>query len=330
MKTLNSCELSIVVSVYNEQDNISVIANKLTEVLTEIKTSYEIIFVNDGSKDCSYNKLLDISSTSSNIKVIDFSRNFGHEAAMIAGIDKSCGENIICMDCDLQHPPDMIPQMLDLSKQGYDIITMIRTKRTDRSCCYNFFSRLFYKVINSLSRVKIVENASDFFLISKKVANVLKNDYRERTRFLRGIIQIVGFKTTSLEYQAADRYSGSSKYSYPKLISLSLSAILSFSKKPLRLGIVSGAIFLIISVVLLIISIIMWLTSRPISNTMLIIMVISIFAGLQLLVSGIIGQYIGLIFDEIKRRPIYTIENMINFEENSTNKLHQLQSPCSK
>ncbi|MDD4141459.1 MAG: glycosyltransferase family 2 protein [Bacteroidales bacterium] len=308
-----SCNLSIVISVYNEQDNIKLMAEKVTEILKDSPLSYEIIFVNDGSHDNSYNELLAIAGTSPNIKVINFSRNFGHEAAMIAGIDKSNGEKIICMDCDLQHPPKLIPKMIEEADKGYDIITMVRTKRTDSSHFYNFFSKLFYKIINRMSRVKMTENASDFFLISKDVAEILRNDYRERTRFLRWIIQMVGFNKTNLEYQADDRHSGTSKYSLSKLITLSFSAILSFSKTPLRLGIISGIFFLLVSFILLISYIVMWIIGQPVHSSAIIILVITIFAGVQLLVSGFIAQYVGLIFDEVKKRPIYTIKDTINF-----------------
>ncbi len=310
---LLSC--SIVISVYNEQAGIRDFYEELIRNTSADNVLYEYIFINDGSTDNSLSLLSDIASKDKRVKVISFSRNFGHEAAMIAGIDHSKSDVIICMDSDLQHPPAMIGRMLEKYKEGFDVVNMVRMKREDAGFMKKISSKLFYHFINKIASIKISENASDFFLVSKKVADVLRTNYRERTRFLRGIIQLMGFNKTTLEYVAQKRIAGNSKYSFFKLFALSFSAISSLSKLPLQLGIVFGMIFIFISVVLFIYSLIMWILETPISGYTTLIMFMSAFAGIQLFILGIIGQYIGYVFDEIKGRPIYVIDNIIENKE---------------
>jgi dolichol-phosphate mannosyltransferase len=306
---------SIVASVYNEEEGIKSFYNSLSETLKVLSYPYEIIFVNDGSRDDSLELLKAIASEDNTVKVINFSRNFGHEAAMLAGIDYSSGDAVICMDSDLQHPPSIIPDMLKKKNEGYDVVNMVRTLRKDAGFFQKINSKLFYIFINKISSAKLAENASDFFMISRKVCKILKTDYRERTRFLRGIIQLVGFKKTTLAYIAKERETGESKYSFFKLLSLSFTAISSFSKFPLQLGIVTGIVFGLISVVLIIYSIIMWILESPISGYTTLIVFLCAFAGIQLFVIGVIGQYISYIFDEVKARPIYIVESLYNFME---------------
>jgi len=176
-------------------------------------------------------------------------------------------------------------------------------------------SKLFYKFINGISSVKLAENASDFFLISQKVCKILRNDYRERTRFLRGIIQLVGFKKTAIEYIAPKRIAGKSKYSFFKLLKLSFTAVSSFSKLPLQLGIITGLIFSAISLILIVFSIIMWILEKTIPGYTTLIIFMSAFAGIQLFVTGLIGQYISYVFDEVKGRPSYIVDEIYNFKD---------------
>jgi dolichol-phosphate mannosyltransferase len=312
-QTNNQLDCSVVVSVYNEQEGIENFYLTLVAVLNTMSINYEIIMVDDGSSDQTFTILNVLAKDYKSMKIITFSKNFGHEAAMVAGIDYALGKVVICMDSDLQHPPDMIPKMLQKYREGYQIINMVRSKRANESWRQQFFSGLFYKLLNKMSKIKIAENASDFFLISHRVASILRTDYRERTRFLRGIIQIVGFSKTILEYEAPQRLAGKSKYSFFKLLKLFFTAISSFSKIPLLLGIITGLIFIFISVILLLYSLIMWILERPLSGYTLIIFFLCAFTGIQLFIIGILGQYIGNLFDEIKGRPIYVIEKMENF-----------------
>lgn len=300
--------LSIVVSVYNEQDALELFEKTISTILKDLPYKTEVLFVNDGSVDNSKTILNVLASKNKNIRVLHFSRNFGHEAAMIAGIDKAKGDAIICMDSDCQHPPACIPEMVETYLKGYDSISMVRTSRSDGKGLNKLSSKLFYKLLNKISPVNFHENASDFFLVSKAVASVLKNDFRERTRFLRGIIQIVGFNNTTLEYKAEDRLAGESKYSFYKLLVLSMSAIVSFSKIPLHLGLIAGIVFSFISGGVSLYSFVMYLYGDvPPGYTTLVIFISFSFALMFFLI-GIIGVYIGYLFEESKQRPIYIIE----------------------
>ena len=192
-----SLQISIVISVFNEEEVLERSAAAFSHIMKSHDYNYELIFVNDGSKDNSLALLKQIAKEYSHVKVINFSRNYGHEAAMLAGIDQSIGECVICMDADLQHPPEMIPHMIGKFRGGADILTMIRTKNPDSSFFKSVTSKLFYYLLNKVSGQNFDINASDFFLISKRVADVLKTQFREQSRFLRGFIQIVGCASVS-------------------------------------------------------------------------------------------------------------------------------------
>lgn len=308
-------ELSIICPVYNESACIDAFYQSLRQTLEQLGTSYEIVFVNDGSTDNSLEILRERVLVDEHVRILNFARNFGHEAGMIAGIDYSRGDAIICMDSDLQHPTEMIPSMVQRWREGFDIVNMVRTRREDDKPLHRFSSAMFYKLVNLISDVKIAENASDFFLISRQVAQVLKTDYRERTRFLRGLIQLVGYKRTTLEYVAAPRMAGESKYSFWKLLKLSFSAISSSSKMPLQIGIFAGLFFVLLSVLLIVYSVVMWVLKTPVSGYTTLIVFMCAFAGIQLLVTGMMGLYIGYIFDEVKGRPIYVVKEVVDYEK---------------
>ena len=233
-------KLSVVVSVYNEEKALREFYKETNKILEQIKKSgweHELIFVNDGSSDNSLSILEELAKEDHDVKLISFSRNFGHEAAMIAGIDHSTGDGIICMDADLQHPPECIPQIIEKFSAGYEVINMVRTKNKSAGLVKNITSSGFYWLINHISDVHFEPNASDFFAISSHVAQVLKDNYREKVRFLRGYVQNVGFKKTNIEYEARARVAGESKYSIKKLFIFSINTILCFSNMPLKLGI---------------------------------------------------------------------------------------------
>ncbi|GAB1416391.1 glycosyltransferase family 2 protein [Paludibacter sp.] len=304
-------KLSIVVSIFNEEQVIDLFYN---ELIKHIPTNYhyELIFVNDGSTDNSHQVIASITSINSNVKLIQFSRNYGHEAAMLAGIDFSTGDLIICMDGDLQHPPSVIPDMLDIyEKENIDIINLIRKQNT------SILSSFFYKLVNSISSFNIEANASDFFLITKRIAHILKTNFRERVRFLRGYIQMIGFKKTTLPYDVGRRAKGKSKYSFFKLFSLSFTAISTLSKLPLKLGIIIGTISGLFGIALTIYSIVMKIIQQPVSGYTTIVVFLSLMFSVQFIILGVIGEYIGFLFDEHKKRPIYIIESTTNFNHNN-------------
>ena len=311
-----SKKLSLVVSVYNEEKALQRFYDESVKVAESLLSwSYEIIFVNDGSTDGSLSILEKLAGENVNVRVVDFSRNFGHEAAMIAGIDYATGDAIVCMDADLQHPPKAIPEIVEKMEGGYDVVSMIRTKNDGAGIIKKITSKAFYGVLNMMSKSKFEPDSSDFFAISKKVADVLRNDYREKVRYLRGFVQNVGFNKTTLEFEAGKRVAGESKYSISKLIKFSVNAICSFSDLPLKLGIYTGSFVGVAGLILMLYSIInKFINDAPSGYTTIVVALCFLFAVL-LFVVGIIGQYISILFFEIKDRPIYIVNKVLNEEE---------------
>lgn len=307
-------KISIVVSVYNEELSLQKFYEVMISVVKNAVWDYELIFVNDGSSDKSLDLLTEFAGKNSKVKVVNFSRNFGHEAAMIAGIDYAEGDGIVCMDADLQHPPEIIPEIIGKFEDGYDVISMIRTKNADAGFLKRLTSGGFYKVLNLLSPVKFEENSSDFFAITKVVADVLRKDYRERVRYLRGFVQSVGFPRTTLEFEARKREAGESKYNLRKLIKFSLNTLCTFSDLPLKLGIYSGCVVALFGIILMIYTIVCKIVSDvPMGYSTIIVALCFLFA-VTLIVIGIIGEYISILFTEIKERPIYIVRNVIQGE----------------
>ena len=298
--------LTVVVSVYNEEAALPLCHERLTEVLRESGRDYTLLFVNDGSRDRSAEILDRFAAEDTRVRVLHFSRNFGHEAAMIAGIDYAEGA-VICMDADLQHPPQCIPAILAKLDEGFDVISMVRTANRSAGIIKNITSSAFYGVMNALSGTRFEKNASDFFAVSARAAEVLRRDYRERVRFLRGYVQSLGFRSTALQYEAAERAAGQSKYSLAKLFRFSMNTIMSFSDLPLRLGIYAGIASGLLGLILLIYSIVMKVRiGAPAGYTTIIVVICFMFAVLFLIL-GIMGQYIGVLFEEVKGRPIYIV-----------------------
>ena len=310
-----SKKISIIVSVYNEEEVLFEFYRETIKVLLLIDNPYEIIFVNDGSTDGSRSTLFKLSRDDENVKVIHFSRNFGHEAAMIAGIDYASGDYIVCMDSDLQHPPTLLPEIIRKFDSGFDIINMVRTVNKSAGIIKNITSSMFYKVINRLSDIHLVSNASDFFGISKRVADVLRSSYREKTRFLRGYVQNVGFNTVNIEYEARKRYAGESKYSIKKLFRFSMNTIMTFSNLPLKLGIYAGSMAAFLAIIMMIYTIVSFIRVGTPSGYATTICLICFMFSVLFFIVGIIGEYLGLILSEIKDRPIYIVEEKINFED---------------
>lgn len=307
-------KVSVVVSVYNEELALPAFYQETSQVLEACPWDYELIFVNDGSHDKSMEIISQFSEENEKVRVVNFSRNYGHEAAMIAGIDYSSGDGVICMDADLQHPPEYIPKIIDKWENGYDIINMVRTKNEDAGIIKRITSKAFYRVLNMISPVKFENNASDFFAVSKRVADVLKKDYRERVRFLRGFVQNIGFDKTTIEFEARKRQAGESKYSLSKLIKFSVNALFSFSDLPLKLGVYSGLFVALCGTILMIYTIVNKIMYNVPSGYSTIIVVMCFMFAILLMIIGIIGEYIAIVFAEIKERPIYIVKDALNFE----------------
>lgn len=305
--------LSVVVSVYNEEKALGKFYKEATEVLRTAAWEYELIFVNDGSTDSSLETLTSLASADARVKVVSFSRNFGHEAAMIAGLDYSRGDGIICMDADLQHPPECIPGIIKLFEEGYEVINMVRTKNKTAGLVKNITSSGFYWLINHISDVHFEANASDFFAVSRHVAQVLKDSYREKVRFLRGYVQNVGFKKTTMEYEARARVAGESKYSIKKLFVFSVNTILCFSNMPLKLGIYAGIFSALLGLGVMVYTL-LTRQGAPSGYATIVVLICFMFA-MMFAIIGIIGEYIAILFSELKDRPVYIVEQTENIDE---------------
>lgn len=306
-------KLSVVVSVYNEEQALPLFYQTTKPILDGLKWDYELIFVNDGSRDESLDILRRISEQDKKVKFLSFSRNFGHEAAMIAGIDHASGDAVVCMDADLQHPPECLAPIIEKLEEGYGVINMVRTQNKSAGIVKNITSAGFYWVINTLSDVKFQPNASDFFAVSRRAADVLRENYREKVRFLRGYVQNIGFQKTTIEYEAHDRVAGESKYSIRKLVTFSVNTILCFSNLPLKLGIYAGVFAALLGVIVMVYT----LCTRqgaPSGYATIVVLNCFMFAILFVIV-GIIGEYIAILFSELKDRPIYIVEEERNFEK---------------
>lgn len=307
-------KLSVVVSVYNEEEVLNIFWSELEKNLLSLHLSYEVIFVNDGSTDGSYQILSDMARLNKSIKVVNLSTNFGHEAAMTAGLDHSTGDALVCMDADLQHPPSKLSEMIKKFSDGFEIIAMTRNKNMDASLISRMSSKFFYYILNKFSKAKFENNASDFFLISRRVADILKHDFKERTRFLRGFIQIIGFRKSTLEFVAPKRAGGQSTYSILKLFIHAIKGIATFSNLPLHLGVFTGTIMGLLSIIIGIFSIIIKLSGYVVSGYTTIVVLITFLFSIQFFITGIIGEYLGFIFTESKKRPIYIVRDEINIE----------------
>ena len=305
--------LSVIVSVYNEEAVLEQFYKAFGDFKPELVWDYELIFVNDGSTDRSLEILKGFAAADRKVRVLSFSRNFGHEAAMIAGIDHARGDGLVCMDADLQHPLTCLPQILEKFEEGYEVISMVRLSNASAGPIKNLTSRAFYRLMNHLSdQMKLEENASDFFAISSRVAEVLRHNYREKSRFLRGYVQNVGFKKTTLTYRAAQRAGGESHYSLKKLMKFSVSTIISFSDLPLKLGIYAGVVCALLGLVMIIYTLFTY-HDAPSGYATIVILICFLFAMLFLVI-GIIGEYLAVLFAELKDRPIYIIEEDIEGE----------------
>ena len=305
-------KITTVVSVYNEELSLKHFYEVTVQVLENLEWDYEMVFVNDGSSDRSIDILRSFANINSKVKVVNFSRNFGHEAAMIAGIDYATGDGIVCMDADLQHPPQCIPDIIKKFEEGYEVVAMVRTQNADAGLIKRITSGAFYKVLNLMSPIKFENNSSDFFAMTQNVAEVLRRDYREKVRYLRGYVQSVGFKKTTLEFKAAKREAGESKYNIRKLLKFSINTLCSFSDLPLKLGVYSGCVVALCGFILMIYTIIEKLVHNAPAGYSTIIVALCFMFAVTIIVIGIIGEYIAILFAEVKNRPIYIVREVLN------------------
>lgn len=304
-------KISIVIPAFNEEGNLCEIRKKINDVFTSLQNySYEIIFINDGSRDNTQTTIEDLAIKFSEVKFIEFSRNFGHQNAVKAGMDNAEGNAVITMDADLQHPPELIPELINKWEQGYDVVYTIRKYSDKISFFKRVTSSLFYSFLLKISDFELVKKgAADFRLLDRNVNDVIK-EFNENDLFLRGLTGWIGFKQTGVEYTAKDRFSGKSNYNLKKMFSLAFSGITSFSTKPLYLAAYIGFAFTILSLLVYGIYVIYsFAIGTHISGWASLIMTVVFFGGMQLIMMGIIGMYLGKIFKQVKDRPNYIIRS---------------------
>ncbi len=311
--------ISIVVPCYNEQDTILIFYNKIVCVLNEIQCQYEIIFVNDGSRDRTLDLLRDITSKDQYVTYLSFSRNFGKEAAMYAGLLHTRGDYVAVMDADLQDPPSLLPQMFTILRKGnYDSVAARRDTREGEPKIRSFFARSFYKLINLISDAEIVDGARDFRLMTRPVVDAILS-VKEHNRFSKGIFGWVGFRTYWLSYHNVERVAGDTKWSFWKLFRYAIDGIINFSEVPLALASWLGLFMTIISLgAVAFIVLRRLLVEEPVAGWASTVCIIVFIGGLQLFCLGIIGKYIAKIYTEIKGRPHYIVEESNIVEDKYT------------
>lgn len=312
-------KISVVIPMYFEEETVSECYNRTSNVFIYLKQyDYEFIFVNDGSKDKTLELLENIAITDDKVKIISLSRNFGHQAAVTAGLKYTSGDAVVIMDADMQDPPETIIEMINLWEQGNDVIYAKRKSRKGETIFKLFTAKMFYKILNGLSDIEIPANTGDFRLADRKVIDVI-NSLPEHNKFLRGLFSWVGFKQIPLEYERKERFAGKTKYPLRKMLKLASDGITSFSTKPLKLlGILGGfSIFLSFAILMYsLFSYFLKLNNLTAGWTSLMV-TITFFSGVQLLSIWLISEYIGKIYDESKGRPEYIIEKTINIEKKS-------------
>ena len=309
-------KISIVIPMYYEEQVAEECYKRVTGVLKNIKEyDYEILFVNDGSKDRTLEILEKIAKENDKVKIISFSRNFGHQAAVTAGLKYVTGDAVVIMDADLQDPPELIPDMLKHWEEGYEVIYGKRKTRDGESAFKLFTAKAFYTTLNKLSDVEIPKDTGDFRLVDRKVVDVI-NSLPEHNKFLRGLFSWVGFKQYAYEYERKERFAGKTKYPLKKMLKLAQDGILSFSTKPLKIVGGLGILSVIISIAILLYSILSfafsWNNLTPGWTSLM--CTITFLGGVILISLWMIGEYIARIYDETKQRPQYIIDKTINIK----------------
>ena len=302
---------SIVIPVFNEEEMILQMYEKLVPFLNN---EDEVLFINDGSTDTTVNEIKSLIEKDRRLKLINFSRNFGHQPAITAGLQYSEGDVVIVMDCDLQDPPELIPELLKKWKEGYDVVHCIRKKRKE-SLFKRVSYKLFYWLYTRLSDFETLMDSGDFSLMSRRVVNEI-NKMQEKAKFIRGLNLFVGFRHTAIEYERPGRFKGETKYNLIKLVKLALDGIFSFTTFPLRIMSFLGFCLLLSSFIMILVLVYYKLSYKLLLGHTMTYVLILFFGGINLFCFGIIGEYIGKIFYETKNRPFYIVESFVNMGVN--------------
>jgi len=301
--------LSVVIPVYNELDNLPVLYQRLSEILKATEPEYELVFVDDGSHDRSVALITEVIELDPRVRLVELARNFGHQVAISAGLDHANGQAVVIMDADLQDPPEMLPQFLAKWREGYDVVYAVRNKRKERWPLRTAYA-IFYRLLKRVANIDIPLDAGDFCIMDRRVVDLL-NGMPERNRFVRGIRSWVGLDQVGLDYERGARQAGASKYTFSRLVYLALDGLVSFSFVPLRIITVMGFgisfISLCMAVFYAVKKLLVGLNPPGFAS---LIVSIFFFAGVQLITSGVIGEYVGRTFEEVKRRPLYVVKRV--------------------
>lgn len=303
--------LSVVVPCYNEEEGISETHTRLSRALGAVGCRYEIVYVNDGSRDGTIRVLEGIQAEDPNVRVVDFARNFGHQIAVTAGIDHAEGDAVVLIDADLQDPPEVIPQMIEKWREGYDVVYGQRGERKGETAFKKATAKAFYRLMDRMAEVRMPLDTGDFRLMDRCVVEALRA-MPERDRFIRGMVSWVGFRQTGVRYERDARFAGESKYPLRKMIAFAIDGLLSFSTKPLRVasnvGFVSGGLAVLGILYVLAVRL---FTQNWVSGWAMLMVVILFFSGVQLVCLGIIGEYLGRTYQQTKGRPLYLVRRVL-------------------
>jgi glycosyltransferase involved in cell wall biosynthesis len=307
--------LSIVIPVFNEAESIPHLLSALCPIALDIDPAYEIVFVDDGSLDATYRRLSEAAESNPHLKILSFSRNFGHQVAVTAGLDFSSGDAVVVMDADLQDPPGLLPRMIELYREGYDIVSPQRTSREADSWFKRWTARMFYKVMQRMVDRRIQPEVGDFRLFSRNALIAIRS-FREQHRFMRGLVAWLGLKEAVVPFARQARVAGETKYPFRKMVAFSWTAITSFSGLPLRFSLGLG-LFIVFGDVLLM-GWVIWaalIAKSVVPGWASLMLVQGIFSGVTLIAVGLLGDYVSRIYDEIKRRPLYIVNRSMNLPE---------------
>lgn len=304
-------KISVIVPVFNERETLSLLSGKLETIFASLKSDYEVIFVDDGSRDGSGDEVERLHQKNPRHKLIALSRNFGHQAALSAGMEFAEGDAVIMMDGDMQHPPEVIPELIGKWREGFDIVYTVRNEMADAGILKKWSASGFYWLINQMTRTPIPAGAADFRLLDRTVVKELRK-FKEQSPFLRGIVSWAGFRQTGISYAAAPRFAGRTGYSFGRMIRFAMDGITAFSSFPLRVAtymgfLVSGFSF-VYGVYALLIG---FFTERAVTGWVSLMVVVLFLGGVQLITLGILGEYVGRIYDQVKGRPRYIVQKKL-------------------
>ena len=301
-------KITILVPAYNEEESLNALYERISKIMNSMENyEFELLFINDGSKDKTLSMIKELRSKDNRVCYVDFSRNFGKEIAMIAGLDYATGDCVIIMDADLQDPPELIPQMVELWEQGYDDVYAIRRSRAGETWLKKFTSKMYYKVLQSLTKVEIQKDTGDFRLLDRRCVNALRK-LRESQRCSKSMFSWIGYNKKEVLYDRDPRIAGKTKWNYKKLIDLAIDGITSFTTSPLRVSTyLAIPTFIMLFVYFIYVIVKCIVTGVVMQAFQAIILLILFFAGIQIMLFGIVGEYLGRIFNETKNRPLYFV-----------------------